>query len=157
MDEEKYRLYAEIIKLCRGYSEFTCHTAAAHLDVTANIAARYLSVITRIGSLVILRRKRVSSGNKIAVYAVADNAEHLLSEYYSHENKKYIPVYAGRKEKLKQEPARAKTKKPEVAPKPIKSDLPKIGGTVVDKAYFEPGFGRSFINHIDTMLREVRA
>ncbi len=157
MNDEQFRLYTGLIILCREYDRpFTSHDVGRDKELPVNVVCRYLATMEKIGCLVIREKRRLKCNNKAAVYAVADDAVTKLRSHYDRENKKLLPVYAGRKKKQKPAPVRAEKPKLVKAIKRPVSDLPKIGGKVVAKAHIEPKFGRSLITRIDAMLREVR-
>lgn len=157
MNDEQFSLYAGIITLCREYDRpFTSHDVGRDKELPVSVVCRYLATMEKIGCLVIREKRRIKCNNKAAVYVVADDAVTKLRSHYDRENKKLLPVYAGRKKKQKTAPVRVEKPKSVKTIKQLVSDLPKIGGKVVAKAYIDPKFGRSLITRIDAMLREVR-
>lgn len=129
MKGENYDLYTEIIKRCRDCSELTNKTVALIMGTDTRRAALYMRKLSDIGCVKVIGR-RMSQRYNSPIYRFDEYAVTRLKSYFF--DVKMID---------------------ETAPPEVKERLPVAK---VRCHAFEPGFGRSFINNIDAMLREVR-
>lgn len=137
MTDDKFKVCVEIIRKCRDLDNFTNTDVALRCGNSERYIRSYTNHMVLIGCLVKVGSIKNRSGYPTPLFSVSPNA---VTKLYQHQRD------------TRCEPEPPVIIQPEAKPKRI-----EFCGTVVDKAYFEPGFGRSFINHIDTMLREVRA
>lgn len=138
MTEEKFKIYANIIRVCRDYDCFTNSDAARYTKTSETFIRTYTTILHKIGSLIktgMTKRGR----HYIPQYAVAPDAVTRLYRYVREIRGEPEPV------PVMKCPSKGKGMK-----------RIKFCGRVVNKAFISPGFGRSAITDIDARLKMVR-
>lgn len=132
MNDEQFKVCVDIIRVCRDLDSFTNHEAGLRTGNSAEFIKWFTNKMLYIGCL---RKVGTTRHNRHVspLFTISPDAVTRLYRYVSDSRGELLSACEhGEKKRI------------------------EFCGKVVSKAHIEPGFGRSFINEIDAILREVR-
>lgn len=127
--EQKQDVCLRIVRNLRQLDSFTVKAVSLAAELKIMMATTFVKMMEDIGSVHAVHRK----GSQV-YYAFDDRAASKVRAHFSSLAEKPTPVAKARMTVIKEKASRPKSR----------------------SRPFEPGFGWSFINEIDAMLREVR-